>query len=280
MMKRCNLDKKSSEEILDILRNYRLRLEKDVLPQNPNDQQHSKEIKETRPVSVPLAEGKYYNLQGIVNGQCKKYLKIEPEDNNSGKIRYVDIKTGTIDGYEWVSRSPATYKISDKGEVCVDMNNAPSDMPSLYLCNGKLIHDDPEPEDQRGHYVLLPLHPSCLLFEDKDVLSGGYSHFEDGTKKQFIFFSNGTVNIYENVLEHPIFGHEPYYKAVFQTDGRYLRHGDYLLISKRIPNKLRYYEEMVYLISNNKLHKDVYINSTDKNELEHFFVENLDKLHG
>ena len=51
-MKRCNLDKKSSEEILDILRNYRLRLEKDVLQQNPNDQQHSKEIKETRPVSV------------------------------------------------------------------------------------------------------------------------------------------------------------------------------------------------------------------------------------
>jgi len=37
---------------------------------------------------------------------------------------------------------------------------------------------------------------------------------------------------------------------------------------------------MVYLISDNKMHRDVYINATDKNELEHFFVENLDKLHG
>ena len=216
-MKIRNFDKKSSEEILDILRNYRLHLEKDILLQNPNDQQHSKETKETRPVSDPLTEGKYYNLQGIVNGQCKKYLKLEPEDNNSGRICYVDIKTGTINGHEWVSRSPAPYTISDNGEVCVDMSDAPSDMPSLYLCNGKLIHDDPEPEDQRGSYVLLPLHTSCLQFEDKDVLSGGYSHFEDGTKKQFIFFSDGSVNIYKNVLEQPSFGREPYYKPEFPT---------------------------------------------------------------
>ncbi len=263
IMKVRNLGKKCLEEILD----KRKDLDLYFISAAPE------------PPEKSIISGNYYNLHGLLRGQCQKYVYISPSDGKSGTLRYVALKSGYVKGYEWTDKKPIPYTL-DKGDVlCIEKNETSSEIPELVVCDRKLVYDEPDPKDRRNDYISLPFHTTYLYFEDKTVLSGGYSHYENGTRVQFVFFSDGSVNYYKNVIHTTLPGHDPYYTTEFQTDGRYIRFENYLLISLRNTDEPGTYEDRVYAIIGNQLCADVYIDSKEKEKLEQFYIAKRSELH-
>lgn len=119
-----------------------------------------------------------------------------------------------------------------------------------------------------------PLQTTYLYFKDfenKEILSCSYIFYESRGYVKYILYADGTLNTYRGV-KHGFLSKEkdPYTWMEYQTNGRYMRYNDYLLISESDKNDASKHNDILYVISGNALRREAYVCEKDKKEIMEF----------
>ena len=278
LMKVRNLGKKGYEEVLDKIRELRLSLR-----QSNEPLLYTTKNADNTDAVEPRLNGYYYDLEGVLNDQCQKIIKFEPESSTSGQLFYASSSSGRVYEFACGFVKPVPYTISENNQLIVEEGTVNPVFDSLIVFHNKVLKVLDEPKEH-GHLLdSEPLQTTYLHIENlenKEILSGSHTFYESRGYVKYVFYADGTLNIYRGV-KHGFLSKEkdPYTWMEYQTDGRYMRYNDYLLISERDKNDASKHNDILYVISENELCREAYVCEKDKKEIMELFSKNKEQLH-